>query len=99
MGVRKKKSHAALDPLWQSKWITRSEAYAYISQHLSYPYHSGEIHSIDEARKVYAIIVQLRKELKELTENKEEEEAKFDLFDYGTSRAFNLYKAQKLRLC
>lgn len=52
----RKRIHALLDPLWMSGKIKRGQAYAYVSNRLGYPYHNGEIRSIEEARKIYRIV-------------------------------------------
>ena len=57
--------HALLDPLWQSKKIRRGQAYAYIGNRIGKNYHTGELRSVEEARTVYKIILQLKKELED----------------------------------
>lgn len=59
----RKKIHALLDPLWKSKRIKRGQAYAYVTNRLGYEYHNGEIRTIEEARKVYAIVAELHNKL------------------------------------
>lgn len=59
----RKKLHALLDPLWESGRIGRKQAYAYVTEKLGYPYHNGEIRSIEEARTIYKIIAQLNMEI------------------------------------
>ena len=56
--------HAILDPLWQSKMITRHDLYADIGRRLSANsgYHTSNIRTIDEARKVYKIVLEIRRE-------------------------------------
>lgn len=61
----RKKIHALLDPLWKSDKIKRGQAYAHISKMLGYPYHAGEIRSIEEARTVYRIVAELHNRLLE----------------------------------
>lgn len=55
--------HGLLDPLWKEGKIKRGQAYAYISKRLGYHYHTGELRSIEEARTVWRIVVQLKGEL------------------------------------
>ena len=55
----RKKIHAILDPLWKSECIKRGQAYNYVSEHLGYPYHTGEIKSLEEARTLYKIVAEL----------------------------------------
>jgi hypothetical protein len=59
----RKKIHALLDPLWKSKRIKRGQAYAYVGHRLGYPYHNGEIRTVEEARKIYQIVGQLHNEM------------------------------------
>jgi hypothetical protein len=66
----RKKIHALLDPLWESKKIKRGQAYAFVTnrmaKHLSdptYQYHNGEIRTIEEARQIYRIVAQLHNDL------------------------------------
>lgn len=66
----RKKIHALLDPLWESKKIKRGQAYAYVTNRMikatgnqAYQYHNGEIRSIEEAREIYKIVAQLHNEL------------------------------------
>lgn len=59
----RKHIHALLDPLWQSGKIKRGQAYAYIGHRIGKQYHTGELRSIEEAREVYRLIIQLKGEL------------------------------------
>lgn len=61
----RKKIHALLDPLWQSKRIRRGQAYAYVTKRLGHEYHNGEIRTLEEARRIYTIVAQLHNELLE----------------------------------
>lgn len=47
--------HNLIDPVWKSGRLTRGQIYAHISRELGYQYHTGELKTIDEARKVYVI--------------------------------------------
>lgn len=47
--------HDLIDPLWQSGRLKRGQIYAHISKELGYPYHTGEIKSMNEARKIWRI--------------------------------------------
>ncbi|MBA2125096.1 hypothetical protein DLM45_02495 [Hyphomicrobium methylovorum] len=47
------KIHELIDPLWKSGLLRRGKVYAKMSDALGYPYHTGEIKTIDEARDVY----------------------------------------------
>lgn len=67
--------HELLDPIWKSKIISRTGLYKRLSLKLGYNYHTAEIRSIEEARKVYTKIRELKLEL--LTERNN-----YDLFDH-----------------
>lgn len=56
--VWRQKIHAVLDPLWKSGQMNRKQIYAIISRGMGsgYLYHTAEIRSVDEARKVLDII-------------------------------------------
>lgn len=55
--------HALIDPLWKSKRIGRSELYARMSEALGWEYHTASIRTIDEARQVYRVALEIRKEI------------------------------------
>ena len=48
--------HSVLDPIWKSKNISRRKLYKKISGSLGYSYHTANIKSLEEARKIYSII-------------------------------------------
>jgi len=50
------KIHAILDPIWKDGFVPRGKLYAELSEKLGYHYHTGEIKSIEEARKVYGVV-------------------------------------------
>ena len=52
--------HALLDPLWLSKQYTRSYVYARLSELLGYQYHTSELRTIEEARRVYRVLKQFK---------------------------------------
>lgn len=60
--------HRILDPLWQSgsgnkeQKKKRKKVYALISEKLGYEYHTAEIRSVEEARKIYTIITEIKKQ-------------------------------------
>lgn len=56
--LRKARSHihAILDPLWKSKRLKRTYLYKMISDHMGFGYHTGQIRTIEEARKVYKFV-------------------------------------------
>lgn len=59
--------HALIDPAWKSKRISRGRLYGHLSKALGYEYHTGEIKTIDEARKVYALARDYLREVDKVT--------------------------------
>lgn len=57
----RKHIHIILDPLWKSKTITRRDLYRIISSSIGYEYHTAEIKDISEARKIYYLILELKR--------------------------------------
>lgn len=55
--------HAILDPLWKTKKIRRGQAYAFIGNRLGRNYHTAEIYDVEEAQKVYTIVMELKRQL------------------------------------
>jgi hypothetical protein len=47
--------HSLIDPAWKSKRIKRGKIYGALSARLGYEYHTAEIKTIDEARRVYRV--------------------------------------------
>jgi hypothetical protein len=47
--------HRLIDPVWKSKLCSRQMLYGKISKLLGYEYHTAEIKTIEEARKVYRV--------------------------------------------
>lgn len=61
----RKKIHRLLDPLWKEGYISRGKAYAHIAKILgTKEFHAGEIRTIQEARTVYMVILQLEHQIK-----------------------------------
>jgi len=60
--LRKARSHihALLDPLWQSGKIGRGRLYEILSDKLGWRYHTANIRSVDEARRVYRLGLALK---------------------------------------
>lgn len=58
------KIHEILDPIWKSKQLSRSELYRILTDELGYQYHTAEIKTIEEARNIYQIILNIKKDLK-----------------------------------
>ena len=48
--------HAVLDPIWKSGKMKRASLYKRISDEIGWQYHTANIRTIEEARKVYAIV-------------------------------------------
>lgn len=59
----RQKIHELLDPLWKSKKINRSKLYKRISSYCGYKYHTAEIKTIIEARKIYKIVLFISRDL------------------------------------
>ena len=55
--------HAILDPLWKSGKVSRSELYTYLSEEVGYEYHTAELCTLDEARKVWRLVNEYSKRL------------------------------------
>ena len=47
--------HKLIDTQWQSGKIKRKDVYSKITKAIGYEYHSAEIRSVDEAKKIYSI--------------------------------------------
>jgi len=56
----RKHIHSLIDPFWKSGRIARKTLYSAISNRLGYEYHTAEISSIEEARRVYRIAKNLK---------------------------------------
>ncbi len=52
----RKHIHKILDPLWKSGRHNRNRLYGRISDHVGWEYHTAQIRSIEEARKIYRFI-------------------------------------------
>jgi hypothetical protein len=48
--------HTLLDQIWQSGKMGRKEIYKKLSDELGWKYHTAQIRSVEEARKVYRIV-------------------------------------------
>lgn len=61
----RKHIHALIDPLFKSRLIYREVLYSEIASRLGIPeYHTAEIRSVEEARKVYKVCLEIEKELR-----------------------------------
>lgn len=59
----RKNIHAILDPLWMNKKIRRGQAYAYVSNRIGRTYHTAEIYSVEEGKRIYNIVKELKDKL------------------------------------
>lgn len=57
------KLHEIIDPLWQKGKISRSDLYRKISEYLGWNYHTAELRTIDDCRKVWVFVKGLEKTL------------------------------------
>jgi len=48
--------HRILDPIWKQGKMPRGKLYTMIAKELGYQYHTAEIKSVEEARKIYSIV-------------------------------------------
>lgn len=58
--------HALIDPIWQSGRLPRGKIYAHISRLIGKPYHSAEIRTVEEADKIYEIVLELLRSISTL---------------------------------
>jgi len=56
----RKHIHDLLDPIWQDKKIGRKKLYSLLEIKLGYTYHTGDIRDIEEARRIYKIIREIK---------------------------------------
>ena len=59
----RKHIHSLLDPLWQGGKINRKQLYKKISDSMVWKYHTAKIRSIEEARQIYRLVLNIRNEL------------------------------------
>jgi hypothetical protein len=53
--------HRILDPIWKSGRVRRGTVYARIANHMGWnEYHTAELRSLADARKVYAFVLTMR---------------------------------------
>lgn len=52
----RKEIHKILDPIWKSGKMDRKEIYEKLSNELGWKYHTANIRSVEEARKVYRVL-------------------------------------------
>jgi len=63
--------HHMIDMLWKNKHMTRGQVYGFMSRELGYVYHTGEIRTIEEAKRVVHIATKLQKKVIANIDNKE----------------------------
>lgn len=61
--IWRKNIHDILDPLWQKRLIRRGKLYAYISKRIGRTYHTAEIYSVDEGKRIYEVVKELKDSL------------------------------------
>ena len=52
----RKEIHAILDPIWKSGRMKRGDLYRVISDALGYQFHTAELRTVEEARRVWMIV-------------------------------------------
>lgn len=52
----RKKIHAKLDPLWQSKKYSRKRVYQLLSDKLGYDYHTANLRTVEECKRVINLV-------------------------------------------
>lgn len=56
--------HRLIDPLWQSGKLKRGELYKRLSDQLGWKYHTAQIRSVEEARAVYRMVLEIKQTIK-----------------------------------
>lgn len=51
--------HTLIDPIWQNGHMKRGQIYAHITREIGYQYHTGELRSIEEGKRVCEIVEKL----------------------------------------
>lgn len=60
----RKAIHKLIDPIWKSGEYDRGRIYSYLSKQIGYQYHTGELRTMEEARKVWKIAAELNNQFK-----------------------------------
>lgn len=55
--------HSLIDPLWKEGKIKRNTLYKRLSDQLGWNYHTAQLRSMDDARAVYRMVLDIRKTL------------------------------------
>lgn len=53
--------HKILDPIWKEKKMRRDSLYGILSARMGKEYHTAEIRSVEEAREVYKVILEIKR--------------------------------------
>lgn len=64
MKILRRNIHSCIDPIWTNRIMTRTQVYKYISTRLGYQYHTGDIKTMAEAKRVLTIVEQLKEGIK-----------------------------------
>lgn len=56
--------HARLDPLWRDGLIKRKHLYAQLTRFLGRQYHTGELRTVQEARRVYKKVIEIERAIR-----------------------------------
>ena len=56
--------HRRLDPLWKEGLVARKSLYAELTRFLGRQYHTGEIRSVEEARRIYRKVQEIERALR-----------------------------------
>jgi hypothetical protein len=59
----RRKLHEIIDPLWQKGKISRGDLYKKISGYMDFEYHTAELRTIEDCRKVWSFVKELEKSL------------------------------------
>lgn len=54
--------HKLMDPLWENEHVSRRDIYSYLSDKMECEYHTADILSVEDARKVYRHLLNFIKE-------------------------------------
>ena len=68
--LARKEIHSKLDRLWQNGRATRPRVYAMLSEEIGKPYHTAEVTSVEEAKRVLEAVKKISKRLHEAQINK-----------------------------
>lgn len=55
--------HRVIDPIWRSGRVRRNKLYSIISERVGWNYHTANIRTIEEVKRVYKTVVEFKREL------------------------------------